>query len=207
MTDTRLFNGLAQQLGEPSRATADASDNCPEHKEDFVPRLILRPSFESRQPDDRCTEIFQIFTQILSLNIEKDKILCSDIGAQKSVRGRLQAEAYASSIGEKLEIRQNNSLRVFLFGVKRRASLGSMEVYILVCEGQVLNYRTDIVDAPIPMVLGLDVLDKHDIFDNTVTNTVTTELIFARKGWIIPLIPKMCHVYPEGLVAAVYTST
>ena len=92
---------------------------------------------------------------------------------------------------------------MFVFGGKRRASLGYIEVCIPVCDGQALNYRTDIVDAPIPMLLGLDVLDKYAIFANTVTN----ELIFAREGWSIPLVRKLGHVYLEWQVDALYTST
>ena len=142
--------------------------------------LIRRPSLKSRLPDDRCPEVFQIYAQIPSLNLEKDELqgICIDIGALKSVTRTQQAEAYASSRGEALEIRQNDTPRVFVFGETRRASLRSMEVGIPLCDVQGLKYRNDILHAPIPMLLGLHVLDKYAIFANTVTN----ELIFAREG-------------------------
>ena len=38
MTDTELFNGLVQQLGESSTATGDPNDNYSEQKEDFLSR-------------------------------------------------------------------------------------------------------------------------------------------------------------------------
>ena len=151
-----------------------------------------------------CYDVSLVDVEVLSLTLDRKGFqgICIDIGAEKSVSGKQQAEAYSEANGEVLKLRKSNPRRVFVFGGKKIASLGSMRVQIPVCDDRILSFTIDIVEAPIPMLLGLDVLDHHAIFANTVTN----ELIFAREGWSLPLTRKMGHVYLEWVNDVLYSS-
>ena len=78
-----------------------------------------------------------------------------------------------------------------------------MRVQIPVCDDRILSFTVDIVEASIPLLHGLDVLDQHAIFSKTVTN----ELFFAQEGWNLPLTRMMWHVYLEWVNDVLYSST
>jgi hypothetical protein len=109
-----------------------------------------------------------------------------DTGAQRSVIGKSQALAYCRQNGNPMRLRHSNS--TFVFADQRCKSSGMLTVS-LPTPGSTLNLDVDVVTPYIPMLLGLDILDKHGLqFLNT-----ENELESVKEHWKIPVIRKDGH--------------
>ena len=116
---------------------------------------------------------------------------CIDSGAQKTVIGLPQAKAYCRYTGTPFRpIRNNNAYR---YGVGQKRSLGSIEIRIPTPGNSFLPVRVDVVSADIPLLLGLDLLDKCRMYFNNVRNL----LCFPDINWEIPIARKLGHAYVE----------
>lgn len=72
-------------------------------------------------------------------------------------------------------------------------SLGKIKIRIPTPIGTSLTRSVDVVNAPIPLHTGLDMLDDLSIhYDNT-----TDKLICQREGWSLPVNRKMGHAFVE----------
>ncbi len=123
--------------------------------------------------------------------------ICLDTGAQKSVVGKKQAAAYAALMKVRLETKASNF--AFKFGDGCYKSLGTIPVRIPKPNNGYIEVRIDIVDADIPMIIGLDILDKETLLADNTENL----LIHKKEGWKMPLSRKAGHLYLEWNYAEV----
>ena len=108
---------------------------------------------------------------------------CIDIGAPKSVISRkelsriLRAHAFRFP-----KLRSSN--RRFRFADETFRSLGQTAIPLATPPGMApLPAMIDVVDADIPALLGLDILDKESLTADTVTNRLTKRtLVWPQDG-------------------------
>lgn len=110
---------------------------------------------------------------------------CLDIGAQRSVIGEKQAKAYCRAAGRKYNL--SRSHYSFMFGGGLYASLGSMEMRIPTPDGAFLALSVDVVRAKVPMLLGIDVLDRERLLADNVENVVLHSRLY---GWKMPVVSR-----------------
>lgn len=84
---------------------------------------------------------------------------CVHSGAEVSMVGLIQAEAYGRRFDIKLTIEQ--SALSFKFGSHLFESLGKLNVRIPTPDGAFINFNPDVVEADVPLFLGLDLLEGH----------------------------------------------
>ena len=113
---------------------------------------------------------------------------CLDIGAQRSVIGLPQAQAYCRKIGISFDmVPSNNSFR---FGVGTAKSMGKIPIVISTPQNA-LTLWVDVITDNIPFLIGLDTLDKYSLQVLSVHN----QLECVREGWKVPLERKFGHIY------------
>lgn len=116
---------------------------------------------------------------------------CLDTGAQKTVCGKAQAKAYCQSFGVTFKLRACNHR--FRFGTQLHQAIGQLQIRIPVGKQGMIPLSVDIIEANIPFLIGIDVMDKYKFYVNTVSN----ELICPSASWKVPLTRKFGHVYLE----------
>ena len=111
-----------------------------------------------------------------------------DTGAAKSVIGLSQAHAYCREY--RIPFAPTTSTSRFIFGDQECASLGKLNI-LVPCPGTDLKVCVDIVQPSVPLLLGIDTLDKHKLNVLSVEN----ELHSVVFGWTLPLIRQQGHLY------------
>jgi len=169
--------------------------------------LLIKVRRYSRSLKSKFQDIFNV------LNVETADVLlssdaggfqgvCLDIGAQRSVVGRKQAMAYCRKLGKKFHPKQSKF--AFRFGNEVFASLGTIPVRIPTPDGSFLGLDMDVVEANIPMLVGLDVLDREKL----VADNVQNKLVAKHRGWSLPITRKLGHMYVEwDFSSALYTKS
>ena len=116
---------------------------------------------------------------------------CIDTGAPRSVVGLLQAEAYARYLNIQLALGKACPVR-FRFGQQLFSSLGSFMVRVPM-HRLFVSHRLEVVDVNVPMLLGMDFLDKHGLIIDVTRNL----LVHQSSNSSQPLSRKHGHVYIE----------
>jgi hypothetical protein len=129
-----------------------------------------------------------MITLASSQNVFQGAVL--DTGAEKSVVGIEQARAYASNSGIPFVMETISGARRFRFGKDEAVAQVSF-IFIVPTPNGPLRVRADVVTTPIPLLIGLDVLDKYKLNVLTVENQLTS----VSHGWKIPLERRNGHVY------------
>ena len=119
-----------------------------------------------------------------------------DTGAHKTVMGNKQAKAYCRKYGVKFKMKRSS--RSFMFGNHIHKSLGRMVMYLPTTNGPV-PFEVDIVAIDVPLLFGLDFMDRHQAIPNIVRNQ------FEAESWSIPITRKHGHLYVEWSYATNYT--
>jgi hypothetical protein len=94
--------------------------------------------------------------------------ICIDTGAQRSVVGIDQAKAYCELCD--IRFRTKPSLTAFRFGDGVFKSLGCIPVRIPTPDGNQIKMDMDVVQANVPMLIGLEVLDRECLVADNVEN-------------------------------------
>ena len=116
---------------------------------------------------------------------------CLDGGASRTVIGKGQAQAYCHMTKQKYSLRP--SLMTFIFGDGSCASLGELRIRIPLPNGSFLPLSIDVVDADIPCLLGLDLLDREGLVADNVENVLDSR----RDHWKMPITRKHGHMFVE----------
>lgn len=95
---------------------------------------------------------------------------CVDTGAQRTVIGKQQAYAYLKWAGLQRRLEQDKTPEVYRFGGSRHASIGTLTIRIPLADDYFLELTVDVVDVNVPLLFGLDTLDKFHMYANTVLN-------------------------------------
>jgi hypothetical protein len=111
-----------------------------------------------------------------------------DTGAQRSVIGIPQAQAYCRQNGIPMRLKSSNS--TFVFADQRCKSLGVLKISLPTPES-VLQLDVDVVQPDIPMLLGLDILDSHGLQFLSTENALEA----VEKGWKMPVVRKDGHAF------------
>lgn len=114
---------------------------------------------------------------------------CLDIGAQRTVCGFKQARAYCKTA--RVPLKLHHSPFSFKFGDSLRQSMGTLEFRLPIPSKGYLPIVADIVDADIPLLIGLDFLDREQLLADNISN----KLISRHDNWEIPIIRRNGHLF------------
>jgi hypothetical protein len=114
-----------------------------------------------------------------------------DSGAQTSVVGLAQAKAYCRYRGVRFKTKASE--KAFRFWTQRQKSLGDLLVRIPLADGSFVPFEMGVVKDDIPMLVGLDVLDRYALTIDNVDNVLDSRI----NGTKTPLARKLGHVYLE----------
>jgi hypothetical protein len=148
---------------------------------------------------DRYSEVYTDLVDIHSVktslinsgNVSSFNGICIDTGAQRSVVGLKQAKAYCDLSG--ISFRTEPSMTAFRFGDGTFKSLGLIPVRIPTPDGKFINIEMDVVKADVPMLIGLEVLDRESLIPDNVENKLRSK----ENGWNLPITRKHGHLYLE----------
>lgn len=135
-----------------------------------------------------CTSSFGRSKRISKSDKLKFNKACIDTGAQKTVIGKKQAQAYCRSQGMSMRLQKSNTS--FRFGNGKHDSLGIITVRIPTRDDEI-SLEVDVVQPDVPLLLGLDVLDREQLVPDNVENLLESRLY----GWAIPIIRSFGHMY------------
>jgi hypothetical protein len=95
---------------------------------------------------------------------------CIDTGAPRCVIGLIQAEAYAKFLRIKLNLKEASPVR-FRFGSQSFQSLGSLVVRVPMHQS-FIPHSVEVVNVDVPLLLGMDFLNKHRVIVNVTRNVL-----------------------------------
>lgn len=142
------------------------------------------------------------FTVYMSTSGDAFKGSALDTGAQRTVIGLRQAKAYCRE--HKVEFRPRNAGARFVFGDRACPSLG--EIYIIIPTPTGLKQiRAHVVGADVPLLIGVNTLDKYGWNVLTVENALHS----VKEGWHLPIQRQDGHVFLtwEPLFGIIYSKT
>lgn len=128
---------------------------------------------------------------------------CVDTGAERTVIGKPQAEAYYRWLGKEVELEPAAAPQVYRFGGGLHPSVGKAHRRIPFAADFVLSLRVDVIDLNVPLLLGMSTMDEHGMYANTVANQMVRE----DPGATAPLVRKLGHVYLEWTHSVLYSTT
>ena len=114
---------------------------------------------------------------------------CLDIGAQRTCIGLQQANAYCHMQKKPFKLRK--SLISFAFSDGVYKSLGSMEIRIPTPDNSFISLDVDFVKPDVPFLLGLDILDQHQLVADNIDNKLRSRAL----GWSMPIVRHRGHLY------------
>ena len=123
---------------------------------------------------------------------------CLDIGATRTVIGISQAKAYYKTARIPFKVKRGNT--IFKFGNSFHKSYGIVEIRIPIPSNFYLPILSDVVNADIPLLIGLDFLDKAKIYVNNLTN----KLICPSQNWSLKLERKFGHLLLEWDIKEIF---
>ena len=115
---------------------------------------------------------------------------CLDTGAQRSVVGKPQAEAYYQFMGIPLAIQPSTPL-TYKFGSEKTVSIGKAKFRIPYAGTKHMFLNLDVVDIDVPLLVGLDVMDEYKLMVDNLDN----RLVCKKPFWSAPLTRKRGHLY------------
>ena len=114
-----------------------------------------------------------------------------DTGAQRTVIGLLQAKVYCRFVGCKFKLKASSNQ--YRFGVDVQKSIGSISIRLPFLKDAFVPIEVNVVRANEPFLLGLDLLDKLQLYLDTTRNV----LISSPGNISGPIVRKFGHVYLE----------
>ena len=116
---------------------------------------------------------------------------CIDSGLKRTVIGLRRAQAYCIFVGCKFN--RKASFNGYRFGVDVQKSIGSTSIGILFLKDGFLPIEGEVVRANLPFPLGLDLLDKLELYPDTTRNI----LISSLGNVSVQVVRMFGHVYLE----------
>ena len=144
----------------------------------------------------------EIDIHVLGVDFESFQGACIDTGAQLSVVGLSQAKAYFNYVSNRFEMKKPQFKKSFTFGDHKERSIGRIDVLIPISSGDYLAFEADVVNLNIPLLMGLEILDRCKL----VIDVCKNELLCPERGWSLPLTRKLGHIYIEWGTEVLYTT-
>ena len=135
--------------------------------------------------------IFEIRLKSRTESLQKWEGAFLDTGAQKTVFGKHQAQAYCATLGVKFKLKYCNHR--FKFGTQIHHAIWQLRIRIPVGPHAMILLLVDIIDANVPLLIGIDVMDRFKFYVHTVTN----EVICPHGQWKMPIRRNFGHAYLE----------
>lgn len=148
----------------------------------------------------RC-KIIDIYYTIPKTHKKKQysfKGACLDIGSQQSCIGKYQAKAYCRQQNLKFKLTPSNI--IFRFGNTYFKSMGTLPIRIPTPDYSFIHLEVDVINADIPFLLGIDVLDNQQMYADNTEN----KLVSKRYGWTLPIIRRNRHLYITWPIRKIY---
>lgn len=114
---------------------------------------------------------------------------CLDGGATRSVIGKRQALAYCRTFCQEFRLRPSDV--TFIFGNGSSDSLGKIDIRLPTPQGTFIPLSIDVVSADIPLLLGLDIMDKESLVADNVLNVLDCR----SSSWKLPIQRKYNHMF------------
>ena len=92
---------------------------------------------------------------------------------------------------QKKSFKLRKSLISFAFGDGVYKSLGSMEIRIPTPDNSFISLDVDVVKPDVPFLLGLDILDQHQLMADNIDNKLRSRAL----GWSMPIVRHRGHLY------------
>lgn len=185
----------------------DCKDECDPDDDDVkvFEQLLVSNLADLDISDDHTNDDVPIFSVQVHFAPTTDTFwgACVDSGAQRTVIGRKQADAYISQIGDATSgIKKDVDLATrFRFGDTNHNCDGILHVKMPVADDVVVHFDAFIVPIDVPLLLGLDVLKRLDIIIKFSNGTLQSE----NDDWVLNLKHKMGHLYVEWPPTVFYT--
>ena len=109
------------------------------------------------------------------------------------VIGLLQAKEYCRFVGCRLRLKA--SFNYYRFGVDVQKSIGSISIRLPFLNDGFVPIEVDVARVNVLFLLGLDLLDKPQLYLDTTRKT----LITSPGNISVPVVRKFGHVYLEGI--------
>lgn len=116
---------------------------------------------------------------------------CVDSGAEVSVVGKAQADAYGRQTCQRLKWKP--SALSFKFGSHVCRSLGRINVRMPTPDGSYVEFTPDVVEADVPLLIGLDLLEEHGMILDFSTKVISNR----QRNWKLPMKFKNGHIFIE----------
>ena len=144
----------------------------------------------------------EIYIHVLGGDFESFQGDCIDIGAQLSFFGLSQAKAYFNYVRNRFEMKKPQFKKSFTFGGYKEKRIGRIDVLIPISSGDYLASEADVVNVNIPLLMGLDILDRCKL----VIDVCKNELLCPERGRSLPLTRNLGHIYIEWGTEVLYTT-
>jgi hypothetical protein len=111
-----------------------------------------------------------------------------DTGAEKSVIGKAEAISYCQENGVPFHLKPSSCR--FKFGSRSEPAVGRIGIRIPT-PGKPLEFQCDVVESDVPLLIGLDTLDKYGL------NVMSVEGILqsTTEKWHMPMQRQKGHIY------------
>ncbi len=119
-----------------------------------------------------------------------------DTGAAKSCIGLKQAQAYAAWCGSSFKTAKSS--HSFKLGDVIHQSLGTFDLILPTPTGGI-TFKTEIIAADVPLLIGLDVIDEHYLLADTRVNQL------VHQDWVLPIIRDEGHLWVRWVTKVQYT--
>ena len=124
-----------------------------------------------------------------------------DTGAQHTVIGKPQAEAYMASIGQEADLETAKELRSHRLGGCSFDTLGAVSIRLPIAKDYFLPLFVNVIALNVPFLLGLDIMDRYCMYVNNVTN----HLVCVNEGVAVPAARQYGHIYLDWGSDTLYT--
>ena len=116
---------------------------------------------------------------------------CVDTGAQKSVIGKPQAQAYCKGAPIPFKPKLRHARRLYKFGDRKFEGMRLLKIRILVIDDFFLSFEVEIVNVDVPLLIGLERLDTFK-----VSIDLANDRMLSRDGeWEIHLKRDQGHLF------------
>lgn len=198
---------LCSELDEPVVEEEDDINSDHDDLKIFEQMLVLDTSAPSNEANTGDSELerIDIFAVEVDFEVTGNAFngACIDSGAQKSVIGNVQAQAYIAELGDKnsYNITHHSKNKTFRFGDNQHECVGTLNIRMPVSDDVVIQFDAYIVPIDVPLLLGLDVLRKLKLIVSFENGSIQS----PKGDWSINLVQKFGHLYIEWPPSVYYT--
>lgn len=188
---------LCQELD--SKTMNDVGENSSDEDAEIFESMLL-----SEHCNDKDMNTIHVMT-VSSPNFRHSNDVfsgaCLDSGAQRTVIGQLQANAYMKIVGNEYETVQRCMSKMFRFGTSVHESVSVIKIWLPLGDDHFVKIFAHIIPIDVPLLIGLDIMKYLKIIINFADSTLQS----SDGKWKAPLVFKYGHMYLEWPSDILYT--